>query len=318
MPSVYVDGQTGTTGLRIHQLLANRSDLRLLRIEPERRRDMQRRLELFAQADVAILCLPDDAAREIVAQVEGLPVRIIDASTAHRVDEAWVYGLPELASGQRDKIRTARRVSNPGCWPTGVSLLLRPLVDEGVLPADIPLTIHGLSGYTGGGQDLISRWTDPEGGLVGLPFEAPYALNKVHKHGPEMGLYTGLRNAPVFYPAVGPFACGMRIQIPIHAALCPAGCNASAVLAAWQKRYQEEPVVRLRSEQDVVDGQQLALDPQRCNDLNVVELAVMAHPQGHLLLCAILDNLAKGASGAAVQNLNLMLGLAEFAGLRLS
>lgn len=316
-PKVYIDGQSGTTGLRIRELLAGRTDLKVIEIDPERRRETALRREQMLRADVTVLCLPDDAAREAVSLVNGCHTRIIDASSAHRVAEPWVYGLPELSPAQRDAIRGAPRVSNPGCYPTGVNLLLRPLVDEGLLPADFPLTIHALSGYTGGGKAKIERWEDAARGLLQLPFEAPYALEQRHKHVPEMVRYSGLSRLPAFYPAVGPFACGMRIEIPLHAALLPAGASAGAIVEALKHRYRDEPVVRVSPADSLLSGAERALDPQRHNGLNVVELTAVGHADGHVLLCALLDNLAKGASGAAVQNLNLMLGLPEFAGLRL-
>lgn len=316
-PSVYIDGQSGTTGLRIRELLAGRSDLNVLEIDPERRRDTSLRREQMSRADVTVLCLPDDAAREAVALVGDGETRFIDASSAHRVADTWVYGLPELSPAQRDAIRSAPRVSNPGCYPTGVNLLLRPLVDEGLLPADFPLTLHALSGYTGGGKAKIVRWESVELGLLQLPYEAPYALEQRHKHVPEMVRYSGLSRSPAFYPAVGPFACGMRVEIPLHAALLPAGASASAIVEALRHRYRAEPAVRVTPAASLLQMAERALDPQRYNGLNVVELTAIGHADGHVLLCALLDNLAKGASGAAVQNLNLMLGLPEFAGLRL-
>lgn len=314
-PSVYIDGQSGTTGLRIRQLLAGRDDLQVIEIDHERRREAELRRAHMVAADVTVLCLPDDAARQAVALV-GSDTRIIDASSAHRVVDEWVYGLPELSPGQRDAIRKARRVSNPGCYPTGVNLLLRPLVDSGLLPSDIPITIHALSGYSGGGKAKIERWEDVAQGLPELRYEAPYALEQRHKHVPEMVRYTGLSRSPAFYPAVGPFHNGMRVEIPLHAALLPAGASAHAMLDIFQKRYADEAAVRV-SAPDGLPREERALDPQRCNGLNIVELTAIGHADGHVLLCALLDNLAKGASGAAVQNLNLMLGLDEFAGLRL-
>lgn len=322
LPAIYVDGQSGTTGLRIHELLKARTDLRTLHIDPARRRELEARRALFAEADVVVLCLPDDAARQAVTELaaslgEAQP-RIIDASTAHRVAEGWVYGLPELAPGQRDAIRAAQRVANPGCWPTGFNLLLRPLVDAGLLAPELPLVVHGLSGYTGGGKELISRWEDPQTQLRTLPFEAPYALDRRHKHVPEMVRYAGLQHAPVFVPAVGPFPCGMRLEIPLHAAWLEAGVDAAKLQVAYEARYAEEPAVGVLRPADILAARERGLDPLRCNGLNRVEVVAMGHPDGHVVLCALLDNLAKGASGAAVQNLNLMLGLPEFAGLATS
>ncbi|MDD9940490.1 MAG: N-acetyl-gamma-glutamyl-phosphate reductase [Myxococcales bacterium] len=318
-PQVYIDGQAGTTGLRIRTLLAERRDLEVIEIEPARRKDRSARRELLNAADLAILCLPDDAAREAVAMVDRAGARILDASTAHRVAEGWVYGLPELAPTQRGQIAEASRVSNPGCYPTGVALLLRPLVEAGLIPASAPIFVHALSGYTGGGKAMIANWEDPDGGLVGLPFEGPYAYERMHKHIPEMTRYANLASHPHFVPAVGPFACGMRIQVPLHAATMQ-GTDAKALHAALTARYQDERCIRVHPLGQGPSGEPTeptSLDPRSCNGTNRVELSVLPHPDGHATLLAILDNLGKGASGAAVQNLNLMLGLDEHAGLKL-
>jgi N-acetyl-gamma-glutamyl-phosphate reductase len=310
-PRVFIDGQAGTIGLRLRSLLAPRRDLELLEIDPRVRKDSAARAELLNVADVSILCLPDEAAREAVAAIVRPGARVIDGSTAHRVAEGWVYGLPELEEGQRSAIAAAARVANPGCYPTCVSLLLRPLVDAALLPADAPLAIHALSGYSGGGQAMIDRWEGGSAGLAGLPFEAPYALDRRHKHVPEMLRYGRLTREPLFVPAVGPFRCGMRVQIPLHEGVAAPGTTAARVVEAWQSRYANERNVGVRLLPVSGDSEERLLDPTVCNDTNRVELAVLPHPSGHLLLVAILDNLGKGASGAAVQSLNLMLGLPE-------
>jgi N-acetyl-gamma-glutamyl-phosphate reductase len=314
LPKVFIDGQAGTIGLRIRTLLAGRADLELLSIAPERRKDPAARAELLNAADVSILCLPDDAAREAAAWVTNPNARIIDGSTAHRVDDGWVYGLPELTGGQRAAIASARRVSNPGCYPTCVALLLRPLIDAGLLSPRAALTIHALSGYSGGGNALIERWESPADDLLKLAFEAPYALDRVHKHVPEMLRHGGLAVEPYFVPAVGPFRCGMRVQIPLHAAVLDGALNADRMFRTLRDRYADEACIRvLRTEQALTERD---LDPTACNDSNRVQLRVVPHPSGHVLLVAILDNLGKGASGAAVQSLNLMLGLPELHGLQ--
>ncbi len=310
---VFIDGQAGTIGLRIRELLVGRTYLTLLSIAPERRKDPSARAELLNTADVSILCLPDDAAREAVALLTNPNARIIDGSTAHRVAEGWIYGVPELASDQRQAIAQAKRVSNPGCYPTCVALLLRPLVDAGLLPPQSPLTVHALSGYSGGGHPLIEKWEAPGNGLLQLPYEAPYALERKHKHVPEMRHQARLTLEPYFVPAVGPFRCGMRVEIPLHAAWLPPGTSADRLFEALRSRYQAERFVRvLRADSALTERD---LDPRACNDSNRVELRVLSHPDGHVLLTAVLDNLGKGASGAAVQNLNLMLGLPEAQGL---
>jgi len=315
-PSVFIDGHVGTTGLRIREWLAGRDDLALLTLPDAQRKDAGARREQLLAADVAVLCLPDDAAREVTSWCEGSRVRLLDASTAHRVADGWSYGLPELAPSQRAAIRAAKRVSNPGCWPTGFVLLLRPLVDAGLVPREAPITCHGLSGYSGGGHPLIAKWEDPAAKLRELVYEAPYALDRVHKHVPEMQRFARLAREPQFVPAVGPFRCGMRVQVPLHAEVLARGATGKAIWEAIAERYRGEPFVRVAPYAEAVAVSERSLDPQACNDTNRIELHVLPHPSGHALLVAILDNLGKGAAGAAIQNLNLMLGLDEAAGLR--
>jgi N-acetyl-gamma-glutamyl-phosphate reductase len=314
-PRVFIDGHVGTTGLRIREWLAGRDDLALLTLPDTQRKDAAARRAQLLAADVAVLCLPDDAAREVASWCEGSRVRLLDASTAHRVADGWSYGLPELAPSQRAAIRAAKRVSNPGCWPTGFLLLLRPLIDAGLVPREAPVVCHGLSGYSGGGTPLIAKWEDPAAKLRALVYEAPYALDRVHKHVPEMQRFAGLAREPQFLPAVGPFRCGMRVQVPLHAQLLARGATGKAVWEAIAERYRGEPFVRVAPYAEAVAVTEHSLDPQACNDTNRIELHVLPHPSGHVLLVAILDNLGKGAAGAAIQNLNLMLGLDESAGL---
>lgn len=313
-PLIYIDGEAGTTGLLLQQLLKPRADLELLQIDPDRRKDPSLRRELFARADATILCLPDDAAIEAVKLAAPTGTRLLDASSAHRVREDWVYGLPELAPEQRASIRNARWVSNPGCYPTAVILLLRPLVEARFVSPEAPIAIHALSGYSGGGRKLIERWESPERDLNRLPFEAPYALEQEHKHLPEMARYVGLSRAPHFVPAVGPFRQGMRVQIPLHQALLGPGATAMRVHQLLCDRYSGERFVTVRPLGDG-PGDEIGLDPRRYNGKNRIELGVVGNPLGHLLLFALLDNLGKGAAGAAAQNLNLMLGLEETQGL---
>lgn len=313
-PRVFIDGHVGTTGLRIRDALGPRPELELFSLPDERRKDPAARREALSSADVAILCLPDDAAREAVALVGEEGPRIIDASTAHRVSPGWVYGLPELASGQREAIAAARRVANPGCYPTAVILALRPLIDAGVLGPEAPIAVHALSGYTGGGRRLIELWEDPARGRTGLPFEAPYSLARRHKHVAEMVAYARLGRPPVFVPAVGPFARGMRVEIPIHAALL-GGAPPRRLWEVLAERYAGERFVRVEPLADPFEDDDLRFDPRRLNGTNSLALTVVAHPDGHALVVALLDNLGKGAAGAAVQCLNLMLGLEEGSGL---
>ena len=313
-PKVYIDGQAGTTGLRIRELLADRKDVHLLTVAEARRKDPAARRQCLLEADVAILCLPDDAAREAAVWAGNGSTRLLDASSAHRVADNWVYGLAELAPGHRDVIRDARFVSNPGCYPTGLVLLVRPLMDARLLNPDLPLSVHALSGYSGGGKALIERWEDAANGLSDLPFETPYALEKMHKHVPEMRRYSGLNLEPQFVPSVGAFRCGMRVQIPINVALLRDDVNGALMHAALADRYAGERFVRVAPLQ-LGQADEWALDPRKCNDSNTIELRVTEHASGHVVLTALLDNLGKGASGAAVQNMNLMLGLDEHAGL---
>lgn len=314
-PTVFIDGHVGTTGLRIRDWLADRADIELMVLPEEQRKDETARLSATRAADVTILCLPDVASRALAQSLRESEGRLIDASTAHRVADGWAFGLPELEPGQRERIHHARRVANPGCYSSAFILLIRPLVDAGLLERTRPVTIHALSGYSGGGKEMIARWEDPAGGLVQLPYEAPYALERVHKHIPEMVRYTGMQLEPYFVPAVGPFRAGMRVEVPLHAETLPAGVSGRRIWDALEARYRGEPFVRVVPYQEPLATNDTSFNPQRCNDTNRIDLHVLPHPSGHVLLMAILDNLGKGAAGVAIQNLNLMLGLDERAGL---
>jgi N-acetyl-gamma-glutamyl-phosphate reductase len=242
-------------------------------------------------------------------------VRILDASTAHRVAPGWVYGLPELAPRQREEIGAAARVANPGCYSSAVILLARPLVDARLLSPDAPMAIHALSGYSGGGRSMIERWEDPQRGLLELAHEAPYSTGKVHKHIPEIMRHAGLTAEPQFLPAVGPFRCGMRVQIMLPAAALPKTTTAQAIWDALASRYENEKFIDLEPLSDASETDEHSLDPQVNNDTNTISLRVLPHPSGHVLLVARLDNLGKGAAGVAIQNLNLMLGVPEATGI---
>lgn len=313
-PRIFIDGHVGTTGLRIREWLEPRADLELLQIAEADRKNPEARRALLNEADLVVLCLPDDAAREAVALIENDTTRVVDASTAHRVEAPWVYGLPEMTPDQRQAVTESRRVSNPGCWPTTVILAIRPLVEEALLSADTVVSVHGLSGYTGGGRSLIEKWEDPSGGLVGLAHEAPYAAERRHKHAPEMQRYTKLEAAPHFVPAVGPFRCGMRVEMSLHASSLR-GTTGRQIHEVLDARYQGERFVRVAPYAEPLGLDEFTFDPQSCNDTNRAELHVVTHPDGHVLVVGLLDNLGKGAAGAAVQNLNLMLGLDEATGL---
>jgi N-acetyl-gamma-glutamyl-phosphate reductase len=313
---VFIDGQVGTTGLRIRDWLADRADLELLRLDERRRKDPSARREMLEAADLAVLCLPDEAAREAAAWLEDSGTRLIDASTAHRVHDDWVYGLPEISAAQRRAIRGARRVSNPGCYPVPVILTLSPLIERGLLGADAPLAVRGFSGYSGGGRAMIERWQDAASGLLNLVHDAPYALDRVHKHIPEMTRFSRLERAPSFVPSVLPFRTGMRVEVMLHEAVLAHGATGKAIWEVLRDRYADEPFVRVHPLREPLDLDERALDPRACDDTNRVELQVIPNPAGHVLLVGVLDNLGKGAAGTAIQNLNLMLGLSETEGLR--
>lgn len=315
VPRIFIDGHVGTTGLRIRDWLAGRDDCEIWTLPESERKSEAARKKAIAEADVSVLCLPDEAAIEAAGWAKESGGRIVDASSAHRVADGWVFGLPELAPGHRDAIANAQLVSNPGCYPSIFIPLVRPLVDEGLIAKNAGLSIHGLSGYSGGGKTLIERWESPNEGRVGLPYEAPYALEKIHKHVPEMQTYTLLEHPPQFIPAVGPFECGMRVEVPIHASLLPAGTTGEQVWQVLADRYAGEPFVRVAEFTGLEPVDDFALDPQAMNDTNGLRLHVLPNASGHVLLVGILDNLGKGASGVAIQSLNLMLGLGETTGL---
>jgi N-acetyl-gamma-glutamyl-phosphate reductase len=314
-PRIFIDGHAGTTGLRIRQWLADRADLVLSTLEEVDRKSDAARQKAIAESDLTILCLPDAAAAMAAGWAAESGSKVLDASSFHRVADGWVYGMPELSAAQRESIRSAQRVTNPGCYPSAFVLLIRPLVEAGLVPASTPIAIHALSGYSGGGKALIARWESEDYGLRGLPFEAPYALDRIHKHIPEMHRYSLLDHAPQFIPAVGPFYCGMRVEVPLHAAMLGADLDGEAVWRAWTERYAAEPFVEVAPYTGLEPVDERTLDPTVLNETNQIRLHVHPNAQGHLLLVGILDNLGKGASGVAIQNLNLMLGLGEESGL---
>ena len=310
IPSVFIDGEAGTTGLQIRQRLEGRVDLKLLSIDPDKRKDASARAELLNSADAVILCLPDDAAREAVGLVENPNTRIIDASTAYRTDAAWTYGFAEMTKGQRAAIAGAKRISNPGCYPTGAVGLIRPLVEAGLLPPEWPITINAVSGYSGGGKAMIAEF---ETGATKHNFRL-YGLGLAHKHVPEIQSHGGLLTRPIFAPAVGRYAQGMLVEIPLHLGLLPSGATLKGIHQALADHYAGERFVEVASLSEAIGT--TGLDPEGLNDTNRMKLFVFgSQSHGQARLVALLDNLGKGASGAAVQNLNLALGLDEAAGL---
>jgi N-acetyl-gamma-glutamyl-phosphate reductase len=314
-PSIFIDGEAGTTGLQIRDRLKGRTDLELVSIDPARRKDASARKELLNSVDVAILCLPDDAAIEAVSLIEaGSKTRVIDASTAFRTNPGWAYGFPELDHHQATRIANASRVANPGCWPQGFIALIKPLVMAGLLSKDVGLSYGGISGYSGGGKKMIE---DYEAKGQRASHFMPYGLTFNHKHLPEMKYYAGLNRDVIFQPVVGNFAQGMLTSVPLHLNLLKGGANAALIQQALETYYHGQRFVSVAP----LAGLERApeLDPQVLNNTNNMRLHVFANEaRGQAVLMSIYDNLGKGASGAAVQNLNLMIGADEAASVNLA
>ncbi|KFC68569.1 N-acetyl-gamma-glutamyl-phosphate reductase [Devosia sp. LC5] len=305
---IFIDGEAGTTGLQIRDRLAGRRDLEVISIAADKRKDLDERKRLLNAADVAILCLPDDAAKQSVSLIENDTTRVIDASTAYRINPDWAYGFAEMDQDQPEKIANARFVANPGCWPQGLIANLRPLLAAGLLPADFPISYNGISGYTGGGKQMIAEYE--AAGDAASQF-MPYGLTFNHKHVPEMTKYTGLSSAPLFVPNVGGFAQGMTTFVPLQLgqlAKVPGGKDIHAAIADHFAGIKDSFVTV--APYDPALGKTPALDPQAHNNTNTMTLHVFANDaRAQAVLVAVYDNLGKGASGAAVQNLNLMLGV---------
>jgi N-acetyl-gamma-glutamyl-phosphate reductase len=312
---LYIDGQAGTTALRIRDWLAGRDDIEVVVLPEALRKESTARRQALQSADIVLLCLPDDAAKEAAAWLADSPVRILDASTAHRVTDGWVYGLPELVAGQRERIAQAQRVANPGCYASAVILLVRPLIDAGLIAPDMFFSIHALSGYSGGGRSMIERWEEPTRRLLELQHEAPYSIGKLHKHIPEIMRHGGLSTEPQFLPAVGPFRCGMRVQVTLPSKALSKPGTGKAMWETLASRYESEAFVQVEPLTDPSEADEFTFDPQAHNDTNRISLRVLPHASGHVLLMARLDNLGKGAAGVAIQCLNLMLGVPEGTGL---
>lgn len=307
--TIFIDGEAGTTGLEIRERLEARSDLELILLG-DRRREVEARREALNSADAVILCLPDDAAKEAVSMIEHPGVRVIDASTAFRVDPAWTYGFAEMDEGQRAAIAASTRVSNPGCYPTGFIGLMRPLVRAGLVPASQPVTVNAVSGYSGGGKAMIAEF-EAEGASTAY---RGYGLTLKHKHVPEMTKHTGLSRDVLFAPAVGNYRQGMLVEVPLHLSALPETPSVERLHGALLEAYDGQRFVEVADldETEAMTG----IEPEALNGTNRMRLHVFGDRGGEQArLVAMLDNLGKGASGAAVQNLNIMLGLDEATGL---
>ena len=306
-PAIFIDGEAGTTGLEIRRRVAGVAGLAVRSIAPEQRKDEAARLAIMRQVDLVVLCLPDEAAKAAVALIDSLGAnspKIVDASTAHRIAPGWVYGFPEMDAKQAEAVRKARRVSNPGCYPTAAIALIRPLVETGLLPADYPVTINAVSGYSGGGRSMIEAHEAgraPAFELYGLGFE--------HKHLPELQKLAKLTRRPIFVPSVGSYRQGMLVSVPLHLDTLPGKPKARDLEAALAKHYAGARLVKVVPAGDTA-SKDLRLEPEALNGTDVLELRVYASDKyAHAILVARLDNLGKGASGAAVQSIGLMLGL---------
>jgi N-acetyl-gamma-glutamyl-phosphate reductase len=303
-PVVFIDGDQGTTGLQIHDRLRNRTDIRLFTLAAAERKDPQRRAEAINACDIAILCLPDAAAREAVGAIVNPAVRVIDASSAHRTQPDWTYGFPEMTPGQAEQIANASRVTNPGCYPTGAVGLLRPLVQAGLIPKDYPISIHAVSGYSGRGRAGVEEHEGP--GAANAPSFQLYGLELAHKHAPEIEQHAALAQRPIFVPAYGAFRQGIVLTVPLALRQLAPGVDGATLHACLARHYAEATHVRVLPLHESSALKQL--DPQVLNDTNDMHLSVFQNVEhGHVLLSAVFDNLGKGASGAAVQNLDLML-----------
>ena len=315
MYKIFVDGQEGTTGLQIRERLAQHEGIEILEISEDKRKDTKTRQAMINESDITFLCLPDEAARESASLATGRNTRIIDASTAHRTHPDWIYGLPELEKNQRSLIQNASRVANPGCHATGFNLLMYPLVAGGIVPKDYPVTCQSVTGYSGGGKRLIGAYETGEGSAEYLAAPRHYALTLTHKHLPEMQKISGLDFPPLFTPIVGPIYKGMAVFVPLHTRLLGKPLSVDQVCGYLAGHYADEEFVTVHPYDPAAGQDNGFFNPMTANDTNKNEIFVFGHDD-QILLVSRLDNLGKGASGAAVQNMNIMLGLDEGLGLR--
>ncbi|VVE40753.1 N-acetyl-gamma-glutamyl-phosphate reductase [Pandoraea anhela] len=303
-PLIFIDGDQGTTGLQIHERLRGRTDIALITLPDAHRKDPQRRAEAINDCDIAILCLPDAAAHEAAESIVNPRVRVIDASSAHRMHAAWVYGFPEMMKGQAARVASASRVSNPGCYPTAAIGLLRPLLDAGLVPRDYPVGVNAVSGYSGGGRAGVEAHEGPH--ASGRSSHRVYGLELAHKHTPEIEKHAGLVFRPMFVPSYGSYRQGIVLTIPLETRLLASGVDGETLHRCLSAHYADEKYVQVMPMQ--APGVVKQLDPETLNGTNLMQLSVFSHKEnGQILLAAVLDNLGKGASGAAVQNLELML-----------
>ena len=315
--TIFIDGEAGTTGLEIRERLKGRGELSFISLGEAERKDAAKRKEALNACDLAILCLPDEAAKEAVALIDNPAVKVIDASTAYRTAGGWTYGFPELRPGQRDAVAESKRVSNPGCYPTGFLALVAPLVRAGIVPGYQALTVNAVSGYSGGGKAMIAEFEGRPGSETGMTKAPPYrayGLGLHHKHVPEMTLHAGLTRDVLFAPAVGAYRQGMIVEVPLQLGALPTRTSVEVIHGALMEAYDGEMFVEVvdLEESEAMTG----LTPEGLNGTNKLRLHVFGDREGEQVrLAALLDNLGKGASGAAVQNLNLMLGLWEGTGL---
>ena len=311
MYQVFIDGKEGTTGLQIFERLQVRNDIEILQIDSQKRKIEAEKREVIREADLVILCLPDEVSRTVVKANADMPARFIDASTAFRTDPSWTYGLPELSRLHADTIKDAKYVSNPGCYPTGFLILVKPLIDHGILKKNNILSISAISGYSGGGRKLIERYDQPDSEKVSA---RPYGLNMSHKHLPEMTKHSGLRSEPLFLPIVGNFYRGMTVSVPLQKEMFIGEVSIKNVHEVLSTAYESHSGIKVL---DLNDDEQLEkefLNPQVVKGTDRLEIFVYGHDD-QMVLISRLDNLGKGASGAANQNLNLMLGFPEYKGL---